>query len=105
MVGNNIEKDDVKIVVPLKFLSNFFRSLNILLVNCEVSLTLNWSENCVITSKATREADPDADPAVAGINNPTNTVFKTTDCKSYVLVVTLSAENENRLLEQLKTGF
>ena len=48
MVGNNIEKDDVKIVVPLKFLSNFFRSLNILLVNCEVSLTLNWSENCVI---------------------------------------------------------
>ena len=95
--GNDIEKDDVKIVVPLKFLSNFFILLNVLLVNCEVSLTLTWSENCVITNKATREADADADPAVAGINNPTNTVFKITDCKSYVLVVTLSAENENKL--------
>ena len=34
------------------------------LINCEVSLTLTWSENCVITSKAIRKADPDADPAV-----------------------------------------
>ena len=80
--------------MPLKYLSNFFRSINILSVNCEVSLTLTWSENCVITSKATREADPDADPAVAGINNPTN-----------VPVVTLSAEFDNNLLEQLKRGF
>ena len=77
-----------------------------MLVNCEVSLTLTWFDNCVITSKAIREADPDADPAVAGINNPTNAVFKiTTDCKLYVLVVTLSAEEDNKLLEQLKTGF
>ena len=52
--GNNAGKDDMEIVVPLKFLSNLFGSLNILFVNCEVSLTLNWSENCVITSKATR---------------------------------------------------
>ena len=70
-----------------------------------MSLTLYWSENCVITSKATREADPDADPAVAGINNPTNAVFKITDCKLYVPVVSLSAENDNKLLEQLKNGF
>ena len=42
---------------------------------------------------------------VAGINNPTNVFFKITDCKLYVSVVTLSAENENKLLEQLKTGF
>ena len=69
----------------------------------QVSLT--WSENCVITSKATREADPDADPAVAGINNPTNGVFKTTDCKLYVSAVTLLAQDDNKLLEQLKTGF
>ena len=103
--GSNVEKDDIEIVVPLKFLSNFFRSLNILLVNCEVSLTLTWSANCVITSKATREADPDADLAVAGINNPTNAVFKITDCKLHVPVVTLSAENDNNVLEQLKTGF
>ena len=79
--GNNVEKDDVEIVVPLKYLSNFWKRLDIPLINCEVSLTVTWSENCVITRKATREADPDADPVVAGINNPTNAVFKTTDCK------------------------
>ena len=44
-------------------------------INCDVPLTLSWSENCVITSKATREADPDADPAADKINNPTNAVF------------------------------
>ena len=70
--GNNVEKDDVEIVVPLEYLSSFRRTLKIPLINCEVSLTLTWYENCVITSKATREADPDADPPVAGINNPTN---------------------------------
>ena len=91
--------------MPLKHLSHFWRTLNIPLINCEVSLTLTWSENCVITSKATREADPDAEPAVAGINNPTNAVFKITDCKLYALVVTLSTEDNNKLLEQLKTGF
>ena len=103
--SNNVGKGDVETVVPLKYLSNFWRTLNTPSINCEVSLTLTWSENCVITSKATREADLDVDPAVAGINNPTNAVFKITDCKLYVPVVTLSAENVNKLLEQLKTGF
>ena len=68
-------------------------------------MTLAWSENCVLTSKATREDDHDADPAVAGINNPANPIFKITDCKLYVPVVTLSTENDNKLLQQLKTGF
>ena len=99
--GNNVGKDDVEIVVPLKYLSNFWRTLDIPLINCEVSLTLTWSENCVITNKATRETDP----AVAGINNPTNATFKITDCKLYVPVVTLSDEVDNKLLEQIKTGF
>ena len=103
--GNNVENDDVEIAVPLKYLSNFWRTLDMPLINCEVSLTLTWSENCVITCKSTREADPDADPAVAGINNPTNAPFKITDWKLYVPVVTLSAENDNELLEQLKTAF
>ena len=75
------------------------------LINCEVYLTLTWSEKCVITNKATREADPNADPAVDGINNSTNTIFKITDTKLCVPVITLSAENDNKLLEQLKTGF
>ena len=67
--------------MPLKYLGNFWKTLGILLIGCEVSLTLTWSENCVITGKVTREADPDADPAVAGINNPTNEIFKTKDTK------------------------
>ena len=103
--GNNVEKDDVKIVVPLKYLSNFWRALDMALINCEVSLILTWSKNCVLTSKATTDDDPDADPAVDKINNPTNATFKITDYKSYVSVVSLSAENDNKLLEQLKTGF
>ena len=103
--GNNGEKDDVEIVVHLTYVPCFFRSLNFLLVNCEVSLNLTWSESCVLTSKATREADPDADPALVGINNPANAVFKITDCNLYVPVVTLSAEDDNKLFEQLKTGF
>ena len=84
---------------------NFWRRQDMPLINCEVSLTLTWSENCVLTSKATREADPDADPAVAGINNPTNAAFIIKDTKLYVPVVTLSAKNDKKLLEQLKTGF
>ena len=103
--NNDVEKENIKNVVPLKYLSNFFRSLNIPLINCEVSLNLTWSKNCVLTSKAKREDDPDADPGVIGINNPTYAVFEITDCKFYVSVVTLSAENDNKLLEQLKTGF
>ena len=95
--GNNVEKEDVEIVVPLKFLSNICRTLEIPIINCEVSLTLSWSENCVITCRATREADPDAVPAVIGINNPTGASFKITDCKLYVPVVTLSSEDHNNL--------
>ena len=72
------------------------------LINCEVSLTLTWSKNCVVTSKATRKVDHDTNPAVDEINNPTNATFKITDTKLYVPVVTLSAENDNKLLEKLK---
>ena len=102
--NNEDELENIKIVVPLKYLSKLFRNLYMSLINSEVSLDLKWSKNCVITSKATREADPDADPAVPGINNPTNAEFSITDCKLYVHVVTLTVENENRLYEQLK-GF
>ena len=93
--------------MPLKYLSNFWRTLNIPLVNCEISLDLTWPETCVLTSKATRNAlaAEEDNPAVAQINNPTNAVFEITDCKLYVPLVTLSAENENELLEQSKTGF
>ena len=49
-------KKDFEIVVPLKYLSNFWRSLNIPLINCKVSLTLTWSENCVLTNITTKTA-------------------------------------------------
>ena len=77
------------------------------LINCEVSLTFTWSENCVITSKAYRRAIPaqGGDSAVAGINNLANATFKITDTKLYVPVVTLSTQYDNKLLEQLKSGF
>ena len=88
--------------MPLKYLGNFWNSLNILLINCEVSLDLSWSETCVITSMEKRilvTGQPNRD------DSPESAAFKIKDCKSYVPVVTLSAENDNKLLEQLKTGF
>ena len=91
----------LKIAMPLKYLSNFWRALDMPLINCEVSLTLTWSENCVITSLEKRRIRNTNNRG----NSPTNVAFKITDCKLHVRVVTLSAENDNKLLEQLKTGF
>ena len=91
--------------MPLKHLSNFWRTLNVPLINCEINLILTWTENFVLTSKATRDANSEADPAVATIDNPTNVTFKIADIKLYVPVVTLSTEDDKKLLEQLKTGF
>ena len=101
---NNLTKNDVKVVVPLKHLINFWRSLNIPLINCEVELILTWLKNCVLIDKLTREADYDA-PIVREIDNPKNAVFEITDTKLYVPVVTLSKEDDIKLLEQLKSGF
>ena len=105
--GNALEKD-VEIAVPLKYLSNIWRNLDMLLINCEISLTLSWYEKCVLTSKATRDqiTDDNEPPNITavGINNPLNAVFKITDCKLYVSVVTLSSEEDNELLNKLKSG-
>ena len=98
MKGSNTEKK-VGIFVPLKRLSNFWKTLDMPLINCEVSLILTWFKNFVITSKVTRDADTNANPAVAAINNPTNAAFKITDTKLSVPVVTLSAEDDNNVLD------
>ena len=76
-------------------------------INCEINLILTWSGNCVLTSKATRDAVPaqGGNPAVTRVNNPTNATFKITDTKLYVPVVTLSTKDDNNFLEQLKSGF
>ena len=75
------------------------------LINCEINHILTCSENCVITSKATRDAYPDEDPEVAAVNNPTNATREIKDAKLYVPKVTLSTEDDNKLLEQLKWGY
>ena len=84
-----------------------WRTLDMPLINCEVSLTLTWSVNCVltdITTQAARAAQGD-NPARPAINAPKNAIFQITDTKLYVPVVTLSTENDKRLLEKLRTGF
>ena len=62
---NNLTKNDV----PLKHLSNFWRSLNTPLINCEVELTLTWFKSCVLISKSTRGADYD-EPVDRKIDTP-----------------------------------
>ena len=67
-----------------------------------------WSlknRNCVLIDIITQAANPNVDPAIPAINASTNATFKITDTKLYVPVVTLSIEDENKLLKQLKTGF
>ena len=78
------EKEDVKIPIPLKYLCNFWRILDIPLINCEIKLVLSWYKECVLVGRAFRG------PPAAAINFPTNARFEITDCKLYVLVVTLS---------------
>ena len=104
--NNTKTKKNVEIVVPLKHLNNFWRILDMPFINCEVSLTLTWSENCVLSdviTQAARAAQGD-NPARPEINAPTNATFKITDAKLYIPAVTLSTENNIRLLEQLRAG-
>ena len=77
------------------------------LIKCEINLILTWSEKCVLTSKATRDAFPAQGgyPAVAAVDNPANATSKITDTKLYISVVTLSTEDDNNFLAQLKSGF
>ena len=72
-------------------------------INCEVSLTLIWSKNCVITAETIQDADPNT--PVLEIRAPAGAIFKITNPKLYVTVVTLSTEDDNKLLEQFTTEF
>ena len=100
-----------EIVVLLKYFSSFWRSLDIPLINCEESLILTWSKNCVltdITTQRVRNVNPNADPPVEArerIDASTNATFKTKDIKLYASVVTLSTKDDNNFLEQSKSGF
>ena len=98
---NNDSLTNVKIVIPLKYLSNFWRSLKIPLINCEVELILTWSTNCVLADITTRNAQGD-NPAIVA---PSGAKFQIIDTKLCVPVVTLSKENDTKPLEQLKSRF
>ena len=84
-INNDVK--DVEIMVPLKYLSNFWRTLEMPLINCEVNLIFTWSSTCVIAN-----------------SNGAGT-FEITDTKLYVHVVTLSTQENIKLLQQLKSGF
>ena len=74
-------------MVPLKYLSNFWRTPEMPLINCEVNLILTWSSTCVITNSTGAE------------------IFEIADTKLYVPVVTLSTQDNAKLLQKLKFGF
>ena len=76
-------------MVPLKHLSNFWRTLEMPLINCEVNLILTWSSNCVL---------------IATNNQNQAAKFEITDKKLYVPLVTLSTQENTKFLQQLKSG-
>ena len=75
---------DVEIMVPLKYLSNFWRTLEMPLINCEVNLILTWSSTCVL---------------IATNIDGHNATFAITDTKLYVPVVTLSTQENTKFLQ------
>ena len=77
-------------MVPLKYLSNFWRTPKIPLINCEVNLIFSWSADCVIIG--------------TNIANQVTT-FTIAETNLYVLVITLSTQDNVKLLSQLKSGF
>ena len=92
-VNNNVATLNVKVVVPLKYLSNFFRSLEMPLINCKIKLNLTWKKESVLSTNA--------DAADAA----NNLIFIINDTKLYVPVVTLSKEDNKDFIEQQNKGF
>ena len=86
--ASNSGTKGVEIIVPLKYLNNFWGTLEMLLNNCEINLILTWSSNCFILS--------------TNVANKAKS-FSITDTNLYVSVVTLSTENNAKLLQQLKS--
>ena len=85
--AGGIARRNVKVVVPLKYLSNFFRSLEMPLITCKIKLKLIWKKECVLSNQAGAA------------------VFIINDTKMYVSVVTLSKEDNKDFIEQQNKGF
>ena len=86
-LDDDIAKLSVKVFVPLKYLSNLFRSLEMTLIYCKFKLNLTWKKECVLSNQAG------------------NAVFIINDTKLYVPVVTLSKEDNKDFVEQQNKGF
>ena len=84
---NNDNEKDVEIMVPLKYLSNFWRTLEMSLINCEVNRILTLPSTCVIT------------------NSTGSRTFAITDTRLHVPAVTLSTQENAKLLQQFKSSF
>ena len=100
---NKNGKQTIELAIPLKYLGNFWRALNMPLISCKVSLELKWNKNCVITSLKERQVD--AGPPVVRDGAPTGANLAINDCKLFIPVVTLSKDDEIKLLTNLKSGF
>ena len=87
--GDNRSLKNEKLVVPLKCLSNFFKSLEIPLINCKIYLELNWNNNCVMYGADTQTGNDNA--------NNRETTSKITSTKLYVPIVTLSIKDNVNL--------
>ena len=84
-IDNTIKLKGLKIiVVPLKYLSNFWRSTEIPLINCKVELSLTWIENCILATSVNVAND--------AITDASKAAFKIIDAKLYVSAVTLLPE-------------
>ena len=94
--GNDRSLKYTKIVVPLKCLSNFFRSLE-MSINCKIDLELNWNNNCETYGPDTYSGGDN--------NNNRERTFQITSTKLYVPVVTLSTKENENLTKQLDGGF
>ena len=87
--GNNGTKN-IEIMVLLYYLSNFWKTLEMTLINCEITLMLTWFASCVIVS--------------TDVANQ-NATFAITDTKLYVPVINLSQKDNEKLLQQLQSAF
>ena len=85
---------NAKITVLLKYLSNFWRSLEFSLINWKLELKLNCTKYCVLYANVNDDAN----------DNP-NIIFIITNTKLYVPVVTLSTKDNKKLSERLSKGF
>ena len=88
---NKNGKQGIELAIPLKYLGNFWRALNIPLISCEVSFELKWNKNCVITSLEERQVD--AGPPVVRDNSSTGATLAVNDCKLYIPVVKMMKLN------------